>query len=95
MFHLAGQIFLGLIVGTLAKLIAPGKDNGGVIVMALAGLAGSIIGTSIGHLLFGAHQAAGLAGWILSIAGSLVALGVYHLAVGITTSRAYSLRSND
>jgi uncharacterized membrane protein YeaQ/YmgE (transglycosylase-associated protein family) len=82
MFHLAGQIFFGLITGTLAKLIAPGESSGGVIVTALVGLAGSIIGTLIGHLIFDAEQAAGLAGWSLSIAASLVAVGIYQFAVG-------------
>jgi uncharacterized membrane protein YeaQ/YmgE (transglycosylase-associated protein family) len=81
MFHLAGQIFFGLITGTLAKLVAPGEASGGVIVTALVGLAGSIIGTFAGHLIFDADQAAGLAGWILSITGSLVALGIHQFAV--------------
>lgn len=82
MFHLAGQIFFGLIVGTLVKLMAPGKAPAGVIVAALVGLAGSIIGAFAGHLILGAHQASGLAGWIFSIAGSLVALGAHRFAGG-------------
>jgi uncharacterized membrane protein YeaQ/YmgE (transglycosylase-associated protein family) len=82
MFHLAGQIFFGLIVGTLVKLMAPGKAPGGVIVTALVGLAGSIIGTFIGHLIFGAHKAAVPAEWILSIAGSLAVLGIHRFAAG-------------
>jgi uncharacterized membrane protein YeaQ/YmgE (transglycosylase-associated protein family) len=77
MFHLAGQLFFGLIVGILAKLINPGKARIGVIAMALIGLAGSVVGTIIGHVGFTHHQAAG---WILSIAGAIASLCIYYFS---------------
>jgi uncharacterized membrane protein YeaQ/YmgE (transglycosylase-associated protein family) len=77
MFQLAEQIFSGLIVGTLAKLVMPGEEQGGVIVMALIGLGGSAAGTFIGYLLFGPHHAAG---WILSIAGAIAIIYLSALA---------------
>jgi uncharacterized membrane protein YeaQ/YmgE (transglycosylase-associated protein family) len=83
MFHLAGQIFFGLVVGTLAKLVMPGKEQGGVIATALIGLAGSAVGTFIGHIIFGSYYAAG---WILSIAGAIATLCVYRLAMRTHTS---------
>jgi len=75
MFQLAGQVFFGLIVGILAKLINPGKARiGGVVAMALIGLVGSVVGTIIGHVGF-SHPAAG---WTLSIVGAVVSLCIYH-----------------
>ena|SRR6267142_1404113 len=38
-------IFIGLIVGAIAKFLMPGRDPGGWIVTILIGLAGSFIGT--------------------------------------------------
>jgi uncharacterized membrane protein YeaQ/YmgE (transglycosylase-associated protein family) len=75
MFQLAEQIFFGLIVGTLAKLVMPGEEQGGVIITALVGLAGSAAGTLIGYIAFGPHHAAG---WILSIAGAIAIIYIYR-----------------
>lgn len=76
MFQLAGQIFFGLIVGTLAKLIMPGDDRGGVIVTALIGLAGSAAGTIIAYIVFGPQSDAG---WILSITSAIVVIYFYRI----------------
>jgi uncharacterized membrane protein YeaQ/YmgE (transglycosylase-associated protein family) len=43
--HLIGQILFGLFVGIIAKLLMPGRDPGGIIVTALIGMAGALIGT--------------------------------------------------
>ena len=78
MFHLAGQVFFGLIVGILAKLIFPGNPQISVIAMALIGLAGSVAGTIIGYFVLSPHHAAG---WILSIAGAIASLFIYHVTM--------------
>jgi len=75
MFQLAGQIFFGLIVGTLAKLVMPGEEQGGVMATALFGLAGSAVGTFIGHIFFGSHQ---VIEWTFSIAGAVAILYLYR-----------------
>lgn len=75
MFQLAGQVFFGLIVGILAKLINPGKARIGVVAMALIGLVGSVVGTIIGHAGFSHSQ---VAGWTLSIVGAVASLCIYH-----------------
>lgn len=79
MFHLIGQAIFGLIVGVLAKLLMPGKDPGGIIVTALIGLAGSMVGTFLGRTLFGSANYS--AGWIMSIVGAMVLLGLYRVMV--------------
>ena len=76
MVHLLGQALFGLVVGALAKLIFPGPDPGGIIVTALLGLVGSMIGTFIGRALWGG--AGYSAGWITSILGTIAILAVYR-----------------
>ena len=71
------MIIVGLVVGALAKLIMPGKDPGGFIVTILLGIAGSFIGTFAGKLLgFGENYSAG---FIMSILGAILLLGLYRL----------------
>ena len=77
MFHLIGQILFGLIVGALAKLVMPGKDPGGIIVTALIGMVGSVIGTFVGRSLWGGADYS--SGWITSILGAIAVLAVYRL----------------
>jgi uncharacterized membrane protein YeaQ/YmgE (transglycosylase-associated protein family) len=42
---IVGAIFVGLIVGALARLILPGRQNIGVIMTILLGALGSFIGS--------------------------------------------------
>jgi uncharacterized membrane protein YeaQ/YmgE (transglycosylase-associated protein family) len=76
MLHLLGQALFGLVVGAIAKLLFPGKDPGGVIVTALLGLIGAMIGTVVGRMLWGG--AGYSAGWIMSILGTIVVLAIYR-----------------
>ena len=81
MMELIGLAIFGLIVGAIAKLIMPGKDPGGIIVTAIIGMAGSLIGTFIGRTLLGQgryYQAK----WIMSIVGALILLGLYRVIAG-------------
>jgi uncharacterized membrane protein YeaQ/YmgE (transglycosylase-associated protein family) len=77
MFGLLTTIFVGFIVGVIAKLIMPGKENMGFIVTTLLGIAGSLIATYAGHAL-GWYEAGEAAGWIGSIVGAFLLLWIYH-----------------
>ena len=79
--HLIGTLIVGLIVGALAKLIMPGKDPGGIIVTILLGIAGAFVGTYVGQFLH-LYQPGQAAGWIMSILGAIILLGIYRLIVG-------------
>ena len=59
----------------------PGKDPGGIVVTAIIGMVGSLLGTYIGRqfLGFGPSQ---IAGWPMAIIGSLILLGAYRLLFG-------------
>ncbi len=71
-------IIIGLIVGAIAKFLMPGKDPGGWIITILIGLAGSIFGGFLGQML-GFYRVGEPAGFIGSIVGAMILLGLYRL----------------
>jgi uncharacterized membrane protein YeaQ/YmgE (transglycosylase-associated protein family) len=77
MFGLLVTIIVGFIVGVIAKLIMPGKENMGFIVTTLLGIAGSVIATYAGQAI-GWYEAGEGAGWIGSIVGAFVLLWIYQ-----------------
>jgi len=81
MFELIGMAIFGLIVGVIAKLIMPGRDPGGIIMTAIIGMAGSLLGTFLGRTLLNRgpyYQAR----WIMSIVGALILLALYRMLAG-------------
>jgi uncharacterized membrane protein YeaQ/YmgE (transglycosylase-associated protein family) len=78
MFHLLWEAIIGLIVGALAKLIMPGKDPGGIIVTMLLGIAGALLAGWIGQAV-GWYRPGQSAGFIASLIGALILLGIHHL----------------
>ena len=72
------MLFIGLIVGALAKLIMPGKDPGGVFVTMLVGIAGALVAGFLGRLL-GLYAAGQGAGFIMSLLGAILLLMIYRL----------------
>lgn len=79
--HLIGTLIIGLIVGALAKLIMPGDDPGGIIVTILIGIAGAFVGTFLGQALH-LYQPGQSAGFIMSLIGALILLGLYRVIKG-------------
>lgn len=77
MFGLLMTIIIGFVVGVIAKLIMPGKENMGFIVTTLLGIAGSLAATYIGQAV-GWYAAGQGAGWIGSIVGAFVLLWIYQ-----------------
>jgi len=76
--HLLWTLLIGLVIGAVAKFIMPGKDPGGIIVTMLIGIAGSFVATYIGQVL-GWYQPGQSAGFIISVLGAVLLLGIYHL----------------
>jgi uncharacterized membrane protein YeaQ/YmgE (transglycosylase-associated protein family) len=74
-------LFIGLIVGALAKLVMPGKDPGGIIITMLLGVAGAFVAGWLGHAL-GWYAAGEAPGFIMSVLGAVVLLGIYRLVLG-------------
>lgn len=77
MFGLLLTILIGFVVGVIAKLIMPGKENMGFILTTLLGVVGSIAATYAGHAV-GWYQAGEGAGWIGSIVGAFLLLWIYQ-----------------
>ena len=78
---------VGLIVGALARLIMPGKQNIGVIMTIILGALGSFVGTWLTYSL-GYSNSNG--GWqiIPFLVGIIVAIVLIAIYVGITGRRA-------
>ena len=74
-------LFIGLIIGAVAKLIMPGKDPGGILVTAAIGVAGSLVATFIGKAL-GLYEPDQAAGFIGAVIGSVLLLAGYRAIRG-------------
>ena len=77
-------IVLGLIAGVIAKAIMPGDDPGGVIVTAIIGIVGALLGGFIAAALFDAHpldEFFDISTWLTAIVGAIVLLVIYRLVV--------------
>jgi uncharacterized membrane protein YeaQ/YmgE (transglycosylase-associated protein family) len=71
--HLITTIFVGLIVGALARFIMPGDQKMGWIMTILLGIGGSLGAGYVGQAL-GMYAVGEPAGWIASVVGALVLL---------------------
>ncbi len=81
MVSLIGTLLVGLVVGLLARALKPGDDRLGWIMTALLGVAGSFLASYLG-LAIGWYQQGEAAGWIASVAGAMLLLGLYGLVKG-------------
>jgi uncharacterized membrane protein YeaQ/YmgE (transglycosylase-associated protein family) len=78
MMSILGTLFIGLIVGFIARAVKPGDDKLGWIMTAILGVAGSFLAGYAGKAL-GFYQSGQVAGFIASIVGAIVLLFVYAL----------------
>ena len=76
-----GWILVGLIVGAISKLLMPGRDPGGMIITIGLGIAGAVVGGTIGRAL-GFYDPGQPAGWIMSIVGAILLLIIYRATFG-------------
>ena len=68
-------IFIGLIVGLVARLLHSGKDELGLIMTALLGIAGSVL-ASYGGQFLGIYPAGEVAGFVGAVVGAVLILFV-------------------
>ena len=69
-------IVLGFVIGVIAKLITPGKENMGFLMTVGLGIAGSFLAGIIGQFL-GWYQAGEGAGFIASVIAAVLILVIY------------------
>ncbi|MEX5260970.1 GlsB/YeaQ/YmgE family stress response membrane protein [Kocuria sp. CPCC 205263] len=78
-----GFIVAGLIIGALARLIKPGKQNLSLIATLLLGLAGSVIGGVIASALgTGNIFELNVLGFIVAVVASVLLIGVAEGVAG-------------
>ena len=84
-----GFIVAGLVIGALARLIKPGKQNLSIITTLLLGLAGSVIGGLIANLLgTGGIFELNVLGFIAAVIAAVLLIGVAEGASGRSRSRS-------
>lgn len=69
-------IVLGFVIGVIAKLLHPGKENMGFIMTVLLGIGGAFAAGMVGQAL-GWYQAGEGAGFIASVVAAIVLLAIY------------------
>jgi uncharacterized membrane protein YeaQ/YmgE (transglycosylase-associated protein family) len=77
-------IILGLLVGTAARMLVPGRAPHGLAITALIGVAGALLGGLLAAL-FRVSDTYGffnLATWISAITGAVVLLFAYQVISG-------------
>ncbi|MDI6816643.1 MAG: GlsB/YeaQ/YmgE family stress response membrane protein [Actinomycetota bacterium] len=76
-------IILGLVAGTIARLLVPGKQPGGCVTTIALGVVGALIGGYIGNVLSG-EGISGINIWsiFLAIVGSVILIFVWARLFG-------------
>jgi len=83
-----GFIVAGLVIGALARLIKPGKQNLSLVMTLLLGLAGSVIGGVIANLLdSGDIFELNVIGFVVAVIASVLLIGIFESISGRKTSR--------
>lgn len=83
-------IILGLVAGTIAKVLLPGRDPGGIVGTILIGVAGAFIGGWLSATFLDRpieNNFVDPSLWIAAIAGSLVLLVAYRIFFGNSRGR--------
>ncbi len=77
-------LLIGLFIGVVAKFLMPGRDPGGFIITILLGVAGSFIANYLGRSM-GYYGPGEPAGFIASVIGAMILLGLYRVIAGRRT----------
>ena len=87
-----GFIVAGLVIGALARLIKPGKQDLSIAMTLLLGLVGSVIGGVVAGLLgTGSVWELNFLGFVVAVIASVALVGVFE---GFSHRRAISGRAS-
>ena len=78
MMGIIWMVIVGAIVGFIAKLVHPGKENMGFVATVGLGIGGSLLATLLGKVL-GFYEPGQSAGFIGAIIGAVILLALYGL----------------
>lgn len=76
-----GTIFIGFLVGLVARFLKPGDDRMGFILTTIIGIIGAVVGAYLGQVL-GIYQVGEPAGFIGAVLGAIVVMFVLNLLFG-------------
>ncbi|MGY1811187.1 GlsB/YeaQ/YmgE family stress response membrane protein [Blastococcus sp. SYSU D00820] len=83
MFQIIGLIVVGLIIGALARLILPGKQNISIVMTLVLGVVGAIIGGLIAQWLgIGEITELNVGGFLLALVAAILLVGLYAGVAG-------------
>jgi uncharacterized membrane protein YeaQ/YmgE (transglycosylase-associated protein family) len=83
-----GFLVAGLVIGALARLIKPGRQNLGIVATLLLGVVGSLIGGTIAYLLgTGSIWELDFLGFVLAVIAAVLLIGT---AEGVMGKRKHS-----
>ena len=77
-----GWLVFGLIAGFIARAVVPGKDDIGLVMTIVLGVAGSVVGGFLLGLFTSGLRGFHPAGWIGSIIGAVIVLVIYNQIIG-------------
>lgn len=80
--HVIMFILFGLVVGIIARFLMPGRQAMGFIMTAVLGMAGSFIGSFLGHMIKGDGgdlEVSDPYNWIGAVLGTLLLLFLYGM----------------
>jgi len=84
MFEIIGTIIFGAVIGVLARLVLPGKQNISTLMTILLGVAGALIGYFVWGLISDQGNTAGIdwIRWFISIAAAALLVVGYISVTG-------------
>ena len=77
-------IIVGAIIGVVARLVMPGKQNIGMIMTVVIGAVGGLIGSAVASQ-FGYHNANGGIAWIpflIGVGAAVILIAIYESLMG-------------
>lgn len=80
-------IIVGAIIGVVARLVMPGKQNVGMIMTVVIGAVGGLIGSAVASQ-FGYHNANGGIAWVpffIGVGAAIVLIALYEALTGRRT----------
>ncbi len=80
-------IIVGAIIGLVARLVMPGKQNIGMIMTVVIGAVGGLIGSAVASQ-FGYHNANGGVAWIpffIGVGAAVILIAIYESLTGRRT----------
>ena len=79
-------LLIGLVAGFIARALVPGPDPMGWLGTMVLGIVGSLVGGTLGALLFGGTLDLNAAGLVGSIVGAIIVLLIWRSIGGRATT---------